>query len=66
MSLHINDIAPDFVPETAEGTMEFHKRIGDDGAILVSPPKDLRRCVPANSATGQDCTQNSKSATARL
>lgn len=41
MSLRINDIAPDFVAETTEGTIHFHDWIGDGWAVLFSHPKDF-------------------------
>src|SRR5205823_14930926 len=36
----INDTAPDFTPETTQGTIRFHDWIGDGWAILFSHPKD--------------------------
>lgn len=41
MSLRINDVAPDFVAETTQGTLKFHEWIGDGWAILFSHPKDF-------------------------
>src|SRR5215813_12709825 len=41
MSLRINDTAPDFSAETSQGTIDFHKWIGDGYAILFSHPKDF-------------------------
>ncbi len=41
MSLRINDVAPDFVAETTQGTVKFHEWIGDGWAILFSHPKDF-------------------------
>ncbi len=41
MSLRINDIAPDFVAETTQGTLKFHEWIGDGWAVLFSHPKDF-------------------------
>jgi alkyl hydroperoxide reductase subunit AhpC len=41
MSLRINDTAPDFTAETTQGTIEFHKWIGDSWAVLFSHPKDF-------------------------
>jgi thioredoxin-dependent peroxiredoxin len=39
--LRINDIAPNFVAETTEGTIDFHDWIGDGWAVLFSHPKDF-------------------------
>jgi alkyl hydroperoxide reductase subunit AhpC len=41
MGLRINDIAPDFTAESTEGTIEFHKWVGDGYAILFSHPRDF-------------------------
>ena len=41
MSLRINDIAPDFTAATTQGTIEFHKWIGDSWVCLFSHPKDF-------------------------
>jgi thioredoxin-dependent peroxiredoxin len=41
MSLRINDEAPNFTAETTQGTIEFHKWIGEGWAILFSHPKDF-------------------------
>ncbi len=41
MTLRINDTAPDFTAETSEGTINFHKWIGDGWALLFSHPKDF-------------------------
>jgi peroxiredoxin len=41
MSLRINDIAPDFTAETAQGPIHFHEWIGDNWAVLFSHQKDF-------------------------
>ena len=41
MSLRLNDLAPDFVAESTEGTISFHDWIGDHWALLFSHPKDF-------------------------
>jgi len=40
MALQLGDTAPDFTAETTEGTIQFHKWIGDGWAVLFSHPKD--------------------------
>lgn len=40
-ALRIGDVAPDFVAETTEGTVQFHDWIGDGWAILFSHPKNF-------------------------
>jgi len=37
----INETAPDFTAETAQGTIRFHEWIGDSWAVLFSHPKDF-------------------------
>ena len=41
MSLRINDVAPDFTARTTQGSIEFHRWIGDKWACLFSHPKDF-------------------------
>ena len=41
MGLRINDTAPDFTAETTQGTIGFHKWIGDSWAVMFSHPKDF-------------------------
>ena len=41
MSLRINDLAPDFIAETTQGTLHFHEWVGDGWAVLFSHPKDF-------------------------
>ena len=40
MALRLGDIAPDFTAETTEGTIEFHKWLGNSWGILFSHPAD--------------------------
>ncbi|MBK0403297.1 peroxiredoxin [Adhaeribacter sp. BT258] len=41
MALQLGDIAPDFTAETTEGTIEFHKWLGDSWGVLFSHPADF-------------------------
>src|SRR5688572_21934240 len=41
MALQLGDIAPDFTTETTEGTIEFHKWLGDKWGVLFSHPADF-------------------------
>jgi alkyl hydroperoxide reductase subunit AhpC len=41
MALRINDTAPDFRAATTQGTIDFHKWLGDSWGILFSHPKDF-------------------------
>ena len=40
MAIRLGDIAPDFTADTSEGTIEFHKYLGDGWGVLYSHPKD--------------------------
>ena len=40
MAIRLGDTAPDFTAETTEGTIEFHKSLGDGWGVLFSHPKD--------------------------
>ena len=40
MAIRLGDTAPDFTAATTEGTIEFHKYLGDGWGILFSHPKD--------------------------
>jgi len=40
MAIRLGDTAPDFTAETSEGTVEFHKWLGDSWGVLFSHPKD--------------------------
>jgi alkyl hydroperoxide reductase subunit AhpC len=40
MAIRLGDTTPDFTAETTEGTIEFHKWLGDGWGILFSHPKD--------------------------
>jgi alkyl hydroperoxide reductase subunit AhpC len=41
MTLHINDLAPDFEAETTQATIRFHDWIGDSWAVLFSHPRNF-------------------------
>jgi alkyl hydroperoxide reductase subunit AhpC len=41
MTLRIGDTVPDFSAETTEGSIDFHRWIGDGWVILFSHPKDF-------------------------
>lgn len=41
MSLRLNDIAPDFAADAAEGRMNFYERAGENWIALLSRPKDF-------------------------
>ncbi len=41
MSLRLGDTAPDFEAETTQGTIHFHKWLGDSWGVLFSHPKDF-------------------------
>ncbi len=40
MAIRLGDVAPDFTAESSEGTIEFHKWLGDSWGVLFSHPKD--------------------------
>jgi alkyl hydroperoxide reductase subunit AhpC len=40
MSLRLGDLAPNFVAETTEGTIDFHEYLGDGWGVLFSHPAD--------------------------
>ncbi len=40
-ALQLGDDAPDFTAETTEGTLEFHRWLGDSWGVLFSHPKDF-------------------------
>ncbi len=40
MAIRLGDTAPDFTAETTEGTVEFHKWLGDGWGVFCSHPKD--------------------------
>ncbi len=41
MGLRIGDMAPDFVQESSEGTINFHEWAGDSWVVLFSHPADF-------------------------
>jgi alkyl hydroperoxide reductase subunit AhpC len=41
MSIRLGDIAPDFVAESSEGTINFHQYLGNSWGILFSHPADF-------------------------
>jgi len=41
MAIRLGDTAPDFIAETTQGTISFHKWLGDSWGILFSHPKDF-------------------------
>ena len=41
MAIHLGSEAPDFTQESTEGTINFHKWMGDGWAVLFSHPKDF-------------------------
>ena len=41
MALQLGDEAPDFTAETTDGSIQFHKWIGNGWAVLFSHPKDF-------------------------
>lgn len=41
MALQLGDIAPDFVQESTEGPISFHKWLGDSWGVLFSHPKNF-------------------------
>lgn len=41
MTLRINSEAPNFIAESTQGTIDFHKWIGNGWAVLFSHPKDF-------------------------
>jgi len=40
MAIRLGDEAPNFTAETTEGTIDFHKWLGDGWGVLFSHPKD--------------------------
>lgn len=41
MAIRLGDVAPDFQAETTEGTIQFHKWLGDGWGVLFSHPADF-------------------------
>src|SRR3954454_17221762 len=40
-TLHLGDVAPDFVAATAHGEIKFHDWLGNGWGVLFSHPKDF-------------------------
>ena len=41
MAIRLGETAPDFTAQTTEGTIDFHKWLGDSWGVLFSHPKDF-------------------------
>ena len=41
MAIRLGDTAPDFIAETTQGSISFHKWLGDSWGVLFSHPKDF-------------------------
>lgn len=41
MAIRLGEIAPDFKAETTEGTIEFHRYLGNGWGVLFSHPADF-------------------------
>ena len=41
MAVRLGDMAPDFQAQTTEGTIQFHKWLGDGWGVLFSHPADF-------------------------
>jgi thioredoxin-dependent peroxiredoxin len=41
MAIRLGDTAPDFTADSTEGSISFHKWLGDDWGVLFSHPKDF-------------------------
>ena len=41
MAIRLGDIAPDFLAQTTEGAIQFHKWLGDGWGVLFSHPADF-------------------------
>ena len=41
MSLQLGDVVPDFTQESTEGSIQFHKWLGDSWGVLFSHPKNF-------------------------
>ena len=41
MALQLGDLVPNFIQESTEGKLDFHKFIADDWCVLFSHPKDF-------------------------
>jgi thioredoxin-dependent peroxiredoxin len=41
MAIRLGDVAPDFTADTTQGSISFHKWLGDSWGVLFSHPKDF-------------------------
>jgi thioredoxin-dependent peroxiredoxin len=41
MAIRLGDVAPDFEAQTSEGTVQFHRYLGDGWGVLFSHPADF-------------------------
>ena len=41
MAVRLGDVAPDFIAETTEGSIQFHQWLGDGWGVLFSHPADF-------------------------